>query len=357
MRKHESLDEGAQIGEIVRVRRIRTLYLVILAFLAVAVVEGALVTIVVSPEDQTISFFGAGVVETIFIIAFATYALVEQCGWNLRKLTADPLRTWMLLHGIYWLAGVLNGIVLYGLFLYLTAGGKFSPNWTLLIGSNFVFALSANFLLMRTLGQEYQSVRGSCLTGAASFARLARGMIERKNRYGINQLMLSMRMARGIFRGLSFVPHEMEATAATLVTLRETDSRPIEALSHVARSLEELPKLDSLPGAFRNFLEMLSWPRGFDTFDSSKRYSDYPRLTIIFTAILSVTAVVALLSESIRQGALQTVGTFAIQNSPELIGASAVLVAFILVVRSVSWPVPFLALRYWPGEKATKVDH
>ncbi len=335
------------------VRRIRTLYLVVLAFFAVALVEVALVAVAVSPENQTVSFGGASVVESVFIIAFAAYALVDQCGWNLRKLTADPLRTWMVLHGIYWLAGVLNAIVLYGLILYLTAGGQFSANWTLLIGFNFVFALAANFLLMRTFGQEYQSVRGSCLTGAASFARLARGMIERDNRYGINQLMRSMRMARGIFRGLAFAPHDMDATFATLVTLRDTDSLPVEGLSQVARSLEELPKLDSLPGAFGNFLDMLSWPKGFDIIDSSKRYSDYPRLTIIFTAILSVAAVVALLSEPIRQGTLQSLGTFAIQNSPRLVGVSALFIAFVLVVRTISWSVPFLALRYWPRKNVT----
>jgi hypothetical protein len=334
-------------------QRIRTLYLVILAFFAVAVVEGGLVDIAFSAENQTIAIWGAGVVESVFIIAFVAYALADQLGWNLRKLTADPLRAWIFLHAIYWLAGVLNGIILYGLFLYIMVGGKFSSNWILVMGSNFVFALAANFLVMRALGQEYQSLRGSCLTGAASFARLARGMIERKNRYGINQLMLSMRMARGMFRGLSFVPHRMDAAAATLVTLRETGSWSVETLSLVAQSLEELPKLDSLPGAFKNFLDMLGWPGGFDVIDPPRRYSDYPKLTILFTAVLSVAAVAALFSDLVRQGVLQILGNFAIQNSLVLVGALALLIDFVLVVRTISWPVPFLALRYWPREKAT----
>ncbi len=351
MGKPESLEKKSHRCDC-KVKRIRTLHLVVLAFLSVAVVEGSLVAVAISAQNQTVALWGTGVAESILLIAIVAYGLVDQLGWNPRKLTADPLRTWMLLHGIYWLAGVLNGIILYGLLLYV-AVGMFSSTWIALTGISFVFALAANFLLMRVLGQEYQSLRGSCLTGAASFARLARGMIERQNRYGINQLILAMKMARGIFRGLFFIPHDMDAVVATLVTLRETGSWTGEALSHVAQSLEQLPKPDSLPDAFRRFLDMLAWPKGFKTIEGSRRYSDYPKLMIIFTAILAVAGVIALFSEPIRQGGLQTLGNLASQNSLKLGGVAALSVAFILVLRTLSWPFPFLGLRYWPRENAT----
>src|SRR5438093_12509052 len=102
--------------------------------------------------------WGAGVVASASIIALFGYALADQTGLNPRKLTPDPQRTWMVLHSIYWLAGAFDGILLYGLFLYLTAGGRFFPNWILLVGLNFVFALASNFLVMRALGQEYLSI-------------------------------------------------------------------------------------------------------------------------------------------------------------------------------------------------------
>jgi hypothetical protein len=336
------------------VQRIRTLYLVVLAFFSVALVEGSLVAVAVSAENQTVAFWATGFVETVFMITLGAFALTDQYGWTPRKLTADPLRTWMLLHAIYWLAGVLNGVILYGLLLYV-AFGTFSSNWIALTGISFVLTLAANFLLMRALGQEYQSLRGSSLTGAASFARLARGMIERQNRYGVNQLILSVKMARAIFRGLLFVPQDMDAVVATLVTMRETGSLHIGALSQVAQSLEQLPKPDSLPDAFRKLLDTLSWPRGFKTIEGPQRSSDYPKLTIIFTAVLAVAGVIALLSEPIRQGGLQTLANFAFQNSLKVGGATALSIAFLLVVRTISWPVPFIALRYWPrGETTTK---
>jgi hypothetical protein len=164
--------------------------------------------------------------------------------------------------------------------------------------------------------------------------------------------MIAMKMARGIFRGLFFVPHDMDAVVATLVTLRETGSWPVEALSHIAHSLEQLPKPDSLPDAFKKFLDMLGWPKAFKTVEGTRGYSDYPKLTIIFTAILALAGVIALFSEPIRQGGLQTLGNLAIQNSLKLGGVTALSVALILVLRTVSWPFPFLALRYWPRENA-----
>src|SRR5437867_1788473 len=97
--------------------RIRTLYVAILGFLSVAVIEVGLITIVVSAENQGSAIWGAGVVESAFIIALFGYALADQTGWNPRKLTPDPQRTWMVLHSIYWLAGAFDGILLYGLFL------------------------------------------------------------------------------------------------------------------------------------------------------------------------------------------------------------------------------------------------
>jgi hypothetical protein len=135
------------------VKRIRTLYLVILAFLSVALVEGSLLAVAISAQNQTVAFWGTGFVESILLIALVAYFLVDSFGWNPRKLTADPLRTWMLLYGIYWLAGALNGIILYGLLLYV-AVGTFSSNWIALVGISFVFALAANFLLMRALGKN-----------------------------------------------------------------------------------------------------------------------------------------------------------------------------------------------------------
>ena len=98
------------------------------------------------------------------------------------------------------------------------------------------------------------------------------------------------------------------------------------------------------------FAAETGWPKGFETVEGPRRYSGYPKLTIIFTAILAVAGVIALFSEPIRQGGLQTLGNLAIQNSLKLGGITALSVAFILVLRTMSWPFPFLALRYWPRE-------
>ncbi len=322
-----------------------------LALLAVGIIEGSIILIAASSQDQLTASWGVNVLGLGFTLAIFGFSYRQYTERNLRKSTAEPLRAWFLLQAIYWASNILNGVVVYAVILFVFGGGAFIPVWPVWVGVGMSIAVTSNFLIMQTLGQGYESLRGDSYGGAAAFARLARGMLSAKNRYGLFQLRRSLRMARKLFYARDFVPKDIDAISATLETLQDAPSLEFEKVSELATALEKLPDLATLPASFKTFLDSLEWPRSFEHVTPEPRHSDYPRLSVILSIVVALVAIIALFAEPSREAVLESIGGFIARNLLALIDASAVLVAVIFLVRTFSLSVPLLALyKYWPKE-------
>ncbi len=323
----------------------------LLAALLGVSLSGIAVTVVASsPQNPSVGSSGYLVLSVIFVASILGRYLALFREPNPTRWTGERLRGWFYLHAIYWVGGIWNGLILYGLFFY-SLRGAFFPVWPLWVGVAILIALSSNYLIMQSLGQEYENWQGDSYRGAAAYARLARGMLMANSRYGVLQLKASVVMAKKLLRTRSFVPIDINAVSGTLAVLAGTPSLDYQKLSGIAGSLEKLPQVDTLPGAIKTFLDSLSWPRSFEHVEPEPRRSDYPRLTIFFSFFALLIAGVALLAESNREAILQIFGILITQNSLAVIEAGIGLIGVSVILYVLRGVAPFLAIRkYWPRE-------
>ncbi len=269
-------------------------------------------------------------------------------------------RARLFLHSIYYLLGPINFFAILFILLDLVATGiaKWNWLWGLFFGLSAFTTIQYERSALNLVGQQYRDTRGSSLIVAASCGHLAGRMLDRKVPEGFDPLLVALRMADSAFDYRGYRPTQLPAVLATVEALIELDDPPLDELAKLSKSIESLPRRDSLPTSFQEFLTNLKWPAGFETFKGERRPSLYDRLNLIAIITLAVVGVLAfVIPGSLQQEAYPALSSFLAQQAGNFIGLAVLIYGMFYSFRTLSYSVPPKIVRkYIPRVREKESD-
>ena len=190
---------------------------------------------------------------------------------RLLENSGDPRKSRLYLHSIFCWAGFVNS----GALIFFGFAGSLyrfpDPAWGFLAGIAIIETVFYYRSVLNAFGLSLEDNRGSSLILAASMAALAKRMLAQKKSSGLTVLRQSLKMAGKIFNYRQHRPIDFLDVSATLEGLADNDKDlPFPEMEKLADSLTGLPKRSELPGQFRQFLDEVKWPGGFERLETEK---------------------------------------------------------------------------------------
>jgi len=269
---------------------------------------------------------------------------------GLARGVPDHHRARLFLHTIYYPLGFINFFVMLFILLDLVATGIATWNWVwgLFFGLSAFAVIHYARSVLNLVGQEYQDTRGSSLLVAAGFAHLASLMFNRNASEGLDLLLDSLRMADSAFDNIGYRPIQLLDILASVEALAELDDPPLDDLARLSRSIESIPKRDSLPISFKEFLEKLKWPAGFRHVERERHPSIYDRLNVIAIITIAVVGVLAfVIPGSVQQATYPALSSAILQQAGNLVGLVVLFLGMFYSFRTLTYRVtPKIVRKY-----------
>lgn len=272
--------------------------------------------------------------------------------WGRVDRSADDERTWLSLHFIYGLGGLVSLFISLFVFAYAIAYPEFLGQ-TLLIGFMVIFGQLTLCALLRMLGHGYENLSGVSFTGVVAIARLSERMIIDENRKGILYLFGSLRMLRILFSRRGHMPEKLGDVIATVESESEVKDPKYQLLGTLEGELQSLPERRKLPQAFQTFLSKMKWPAGFEPHPPS-RIRIREILSIGFSAAVAVGAISLIFPVESRSLFESMVG-FILQN-PLFFLILPLAVSFFIAGKAIAFIVPYRLSRKYLTESRISVE-
>jgi hypothetical protein len=235
----------------------------------------------------------------------------------------------------------------------LTGIPIWNPLWAILVSASAFAVVQYSVFVLNLLGQEYEDTRGASFNIVAGLAKLASQMLSRQKKEGVDQLIGSFRISNVLFDDRRYRPVDFLQIWSTVESLKEAGDLPFSDLQELADSMGELPKRSGLPARFKQFLEKMKWPMGFEVIEEEEKHSSiYDRLTPLATILTAIGAVLSIFFPKGMEGpAYAAVSGFIGQEITTILGLLALVVAMLYPFRTLTYSVPlFVVQKYMPAK-------